>query len=55
LPARLAIVEPGGSSDDADVILVGHTHLPFIGTVEHRTILNPGSVGQPKDRGPDAS
>ena len=40
---------------DADVILVGHTHLPFIRTVEHRTILNPGSVGQPKGGGPDAS
>jgi protein phosphatase len=37
------------------VVLVGHTHLPFIRTVEHRTILNPGSLGQPKAGGPEAS
>jgi protein phosphatase len=43
------------SAIDADVILVGHTHVPFIREVERRTVLNPGSLGQPKDGGPDAS
>jgi protein phosphatase len=43
------------SAIDADVILVGHTHLPFIRKVGHQTVLNPGSLGQPKDGGPDAS
>lgn len=39
----------------ADVILVGHTHLPFVRQVGQRTVVNPGSLGQPKDGGPDAS
>lgn len=40
---------------DADLILVGHTHLPFIKTVAERQIVNPGSLGQPKHGGPQAS
>jgi putative phosphoesterase len=40
---------------DADVILVGHTHLPFIKRFGARMVANPGSLGQPKDGGPDAS
>jgi len=40
---------------DADLILVGHTHLPFIRRIGHRTVVNPGSLGQPKHGGPDAS
>ena len=43
------------SAVDADVILVGHTHLPFVRQVGRQTIVNPGSLGQPKDGGPDAS
>jgi protein phosphatase len=34
--------------------LVGHTHLPFQRTLATRTIVNPGSVGQPKHGRPDA-
>lgn len=33
---------------DADFLVVGHTHTPFIRTVGHCTIVNPGSLGQPK-------
>lgn len=33
---------------DADVLLVGHTHTPFIRQVGKCTIVNPGSLGQPK-------
>lgn len=40
---------------DADVLLVGHTHLPFVRRVGTRTVVNPGSLGQPKDGGPEAS
>ena len=36
------------SSAGADVILVGHTHLPFVKTFGTRTIANPGSLGQTK-------
>ena len=33
---------------NADVLLVGHTHLPFILDVNGQRVVNPGSVGQPK-------
>jgi putative phosphoesterase len=33
---------------DADVLVVGHTHTPFIRKIGKTTIVNPGSVGQPK-------
>lgn len=32
----------------ADVLVVGHTHTPFIRKVGSTTIVNPGSIGQPK-------
>lgn len=40
---------------DADVILVGHTHIPFINRIGTRQVVNPGSLGQPKHGGPHAS
>jgi putative phosphoesterase len=33
---------------NADVLVVGHTHTPFIRQVGGCTIVNPGSLGQPK-------
>jgi predicted phosphodiesterase len=33
----------------SDMILLGHTHLPMVRAVERKTVLNPGSVGQPRD------
>ncbi|HLJ51142.1 MAG TPA: YfcE family phosphodiesterase [Bryobacteraceae bacterium] len=38
----------------ADVLLVGHTHLPFIQSVGRCQVVNPGSVGQPKNGSPRA-
>lgn len=35
-------------------LLVGHTHLQFRRDIYGRTILNPGSVGQPKSGAPNA-
>jgi putative phosphoesterase len=32
----------------ADVLVVGHTHTPFVRREGSTTILNPGSLGQPK-------
>ena len=32
----------------ADIVLVGHTHLPFRISAGPHSIVNPGSVGQPK-------
>jgi putative phosphoesterase len=39
---------------DADVLLVGHTHTPFVRRIGNRTIVNPGSLGQPKTGSPEA-
>lgn len=35
-------------SVDADVLLVGHTHTPFIRQIGNKTVVNPGSIGQPR-------
>jgi putative phosphoesterase len=40
---------------DADILLVGHTHLPMILRFGKKLIVNPGSVGQPRDGDPRAS
>ncbi|MCQ6962525.1 metallophosphoesterase family protein [Methanolobus chelungpuianus] len=34
---------------DADFIFVGHSHTPFVRKVGDVTLVNPGSVGQPRD------
>jgi len=38
----------------ADVLLVGHTHTPFIRRLGRTLIVNPGSLGQPKTGRPFA-
>lgn len=45
-----SVEEPGRK-----VILAGHSHKPFIKYSGDTTILNPGSVGQPRDSDPRAS
>jgi putative phosphoesterase len=40
---------------EADVICVGHTHTPFVLEVGNKLVINPGSVGQPRDGDPRAS
>jgi len=43
----------------ADILVMGHTHLPFFVDFKEKNeegiVLNPGSVGQPRDRDPRAS
>ncbi|KXA90327.1 hypothetical protein AKJ39_00845 [candidate division MSBL1 archaeon SCGC-AAA259J03] len=39
----------------ADIIVLGHTHVPLEQTIQGKLIVNPGGVGQPRDRNPDAS
>jgi putative phosphoesterase len=39
---------------DADVVCVGHTHQQYVLTVGDRLVINPGSVGQPRDGDPRA-
>jgi putative phosphoesterase len=40
---------------EADVVVVGHTHLPYVLEFNGKTVINPGSVGQPRDGDPRAS
>jgi len=46
--ARLEFVE-------ADYVLVGHTHVPYVLDLGRTTVVNPGSVGQPRDGDPRAA
>jgi len=39
---------------NANVLLVGHTHTPFIRKIGKKLVVNPGSLGQPKTGKPDA-
>ncbi len=40
---------------DANVLIFGHTHVPYVKKLERGLIVNPGSVGQPRDHDPRAS
>lgn len=39
----------------SDLLILGHTHVPFIHRLDKRILANPGSVGQPRDGDPRAS
>jgi putative phosphoesterase len=39
---------------DVDYVCVGHTHQPFVLRVGKTTVVNPGSVGLPRDGDPTA-
>lgn len=39
----------------ADALILGHTHVPYAVRRGNRLMLNPGSVGQPRDGDPRAS
>ncbi len=41
--------------NDADVLICGHTHLPFIRKTAAGYIVNAGSVGKPKHGNPNAA
>ena len=43
------------SYSDHDVTIFGHTHYPFIHSSNQSQLINPGSVGQPRDYGNLAS
>jgi putative phosphoesterase len=40
---------------EADVICVGHTHQPYVLPVGEKLVINPGSLGQPRDGDPRAA
>lgn len=39
----------------SDFLVLGHTHVPFVRSLDMGTVINPGSVGQPRDGDPRAS
>lgn len=39
---------------EADIVVMGHTHIPFIRRVGDVLVVNPGSCGQPRDYNPNA-
>lgn len=41
--------------DTEDILVYGHTHYPVVASVPSGLIINPGSVGQPRDGDPAAS
>ena len=41
--------------DEYAGILIGHTHIQHEAVIDGRLILNPGSVGQPRDKDPRAA
>jgi putative phosphoesterase len=41
-------------SGSADFVFVGHTHVPCLRRIDGKTLVNPGSLGQPKTGSPDA-
>jgi putative phosphoesterase len=40
---------------DADFVCIGHTHLPMLRRIGTTTIINPGSIGQPRHGDPYTS
>ena len=40
-----------GEMHDVDVVMYGHTHVPFIEIGDDMTILNPGSISYPRQAG----
>ena len=39
----------------ADIVFIGHTHLPMVRKIHDIIVVNPGSVGQPRDGVPMVS
>jgi len=40
---------------DADILVLGHTHVQYLAEYREGVIVNPGSVGQPRDGDPRAA
>jgi putative phosphoesterase len=38
-----------------DILFLGHTHIPMITQFQRTLVINPGSVGQPRDGDPQAA
>ncbi len=40
---------------ESDILILGHTHIPMLFNFNDKLLINPGSVGQPRDKNPQAS
>jgi len=49
------MVDEAMETMDADFLVIGHSHIPMDKKLGNLTIINPGSVGQPRDGDPRAS
>jgi len=38
----------------ADILITGHTHMPYVRKLKNKILINPGSVGEPRDGDPRA-
>ena len=45
-----AILREVSKGLEEDIIISGHTHIPYIKKLENKTFINVGSVGKPKDK-----
>ena len=54
LPSDAATWREAADGIAAELLLVGHTHVPFQHELETLRVVNPGSLGQPKDGDPRA-
>jgi len=43
------------SAAKAEILILGHTHIQFMKEYPEGMIINPGSVGQPRDGNPDSA
>lgn len=42
------------SDIQANILITGHTHIPYVKKIGSRQLINPGSVGEPRDGDPRA-
>lgn len=49
------LAEAGSTGDVPDVLVLGHTHVQSHEIYEEGIVLNPGSIGQPRDGDPRAA
>jgi putative phosphoesterase len=54
-PAETEFWERRLEGVEADVVCVGHTHVPYTLTASGKQIINPGSLGLPRDGDPRAA
>lgn len=53
--ASSSLLEQFLEDSRADIIIMGHTHIPFVKNFGYKAVINAGSVGQPRDNNPRAS